>query len=124
VQKAGEYVEAENERYKKASCGGMSAETCSVKMYNERHEALKATASLNVEFVPIVSDIKDFAEAHSAIDYLAAVVGIIPGADDVAGKVIRAAETALKKGDVADGSTEGIGQGGPKAVSSLKEGAK
>lgn len=29
-QKAGEYVEAENERYKKANCGGMSAEACSM----------------------------------------------------------------------------------------------
>ncbi len=82
----------------------MSAETCSVKMYNERREALKATASLSVDFVPIVSDIKGFVETQSAIDYLAAVVGIIPGAGDVAGKVIRAAETALKKGDVAEAS--------------------
>lgn len=32
-QKAGEYVEAENKRYKKANCGGISAESCSVKMY-------------------------------------------------------------------------------------------
>ena len=103
-QKAGEYVEAENERYKKANCGGMSAETCSVKMYNERREALKATASLSVDFVPIVSDIKGFAEAQSAIDYLAAVVGIIPGAGDVAGKAIKAAEVALKKGDIAEAS--------------------
>ena len=82
----------------------MSAEACSVKMYNERREALKETASLGADFVPVVSDIKSFAEAQSALDYLAAVIGIIPGAGDAAGKVIKAAETALKKGDVAEAS--------------------
>ena len=103
-QKAGEYVEAENERYKKANCGGMSAEACSVKMYEERREALKDMASLGADFVPVVGDIKSFAEAQSALDYLVAAIGIIPGAGDAAGKVIRAAETALKKGDVAEAS--------------------
>ncbi|WP_428984154.1 VENN motif pre-toxin domain-containing protein [Pantoea agglomerans] len=103
-QKAGEYVEAENERYKKANCGGMSAEACSVKLYEERREALKDMASLGADFVPVVGDIKSFAEAQSALDYLVAAIGIIPGAGDAAGKVIRAAETALKKGDVAEAS--------------------
>lgn len=103
-QKASEYVEAENERYKKANCGGMSAEACSVKMYTERREALKNTLSTGADFVPVVGDIKSFAEAQSVIDYLAAVIGIIPGAGDVAGKAIKAAETALKKGDVAEAS--------------------
>ncbi|WP_337030570.1 VENN motif pre-toxin domain-containing protein [Pantoea agglomerans] len=103
-QKAGEYVEAENERYKKANCGGMSAEACSVKMYEERREALKDMASLGADFVPVVGDIKSFAEAQSALDYLVAAIGTIPGAGDAAGKVIRAAETALKKGDVAEAS--------------------
>ncbi|MEN4735133.1 hemagglutinin repeat-containing protein [Pantoea agglomerans] len=103
-QKAGEYVEAENERYKKANCSGMSAEACSVKMYEERREALKDMASLGADFVPVVGDIKNFAEAQSALDYLVAAIGIIPGAGDAAGKVIRAAETALKKGDVAEAS--------------------
>jgi len=101
-QKAGEHVEAENERYKKANCGGMSAEACSVKMYTERREALKEMGSLGADFVPVLGDIKSFAEAQSALDYLAAAIGIIPGAGDAAGKVIKAAETALKKGDVAE----------------------
>ncbi|MBT0728325.1 hypothetical protein HGT73_13300 [Rosenbergiella australiborealis] len=107
-QKAGEYIEAENERYKKANCGGMSAEACSVKTYTERCEALKEMASTSVDFgstfIPIYGDIKSISEAQSAIDYLAAVIGIIPGAGDVAGKAIKAAETALKKGDVAEAS--------------------
>lgn len=107
-QKAGEYVEAENKRYKETHCGGMSAEACSVKMYTERREALKDMASAGVEFgsdfIPVYGDIKSFAEAQSALDYLVAAIGIIPGAGDAAGKVIRAAETALKKGDVAEAS--------------------
>nr|WP_256464645.1 DUF4258 domain-containing protein [Erwinia amylovora] len=73
-------------------------------MYEERREALKDTVSLGADFVPVVGDIKSFAEAQSALDYLAAAIGIVPGAGDAAGKVIRAAETALKKGDVAEAS--------------------
>ncbi|MCP1108571.1 hypothetical protein M6G53_24770, partial [Serratia nevei] len=42
--------------------------------------------------------------AQSALDYLVAAIGIIPGAGDAAGKAIKAAETALKKGDVAEAS--------------------
>ncbi|WP_236127735.1 hypothetical protein [Cedecea colo] len=82
----------------------MSTEACSVKMYEERREALKDTVSLGADFVPVVGDIKSFAEAQSALDYLAAAVGLIPGAGDAAGKAIKAAETALKKGDVAEAS--------------------
>ncbi|WP_240153824.1 VENN motif pre-toxin domain-containing protein, partial [Erwinia amylovora] len=119
-QKAGEYVEAENERYKKANCGGMSAQTCSVKMYEERREALKDTVSLGADFVPVVGDIKSFAEAQSALDYLAAAIGIIPGAGDAAGKVIRAAETALKKGDVAEASKL-INEGSQQISAKAKE---
>ncbi|WP_426817036.1 hemagglutinin repeat-containing protein [Winslowiella sp. 2C04] len=103
-QKAGEYVEAENERYKKANCGGMSAEACSVKMYTERREALKDTASFGADFVPIVGDIKGFAEAQSALDYLIATVGLVPVLGDSAGKIIKAADVALKKGDIAEAS--------------------
>jgi len=62
-QKAGEYVEAENDRYKKANCGGMSAEACSVKMYEERREALKDMVSTGADFVPVVGTIKGAAEA-------------------------------------------------------------
>lgn len=36
----------------------MSAEACSVKMYEERREALKETGSLGADFVPVVGDIK------------------------------------------------------------------
>ncbi|WP_420916236.1 hemagglutinin repeat-containing protein, partial [Pectobacterium brasiliense] len=103
-QKAGEYVEAENERYKKENCAGLSAEACSVKMYDERREALKETLAAGADFVPVIGDIKSVAEAQSALDYLVAAIGIIPGAGDVAGKAIKAAEAALKKGDLAEAS--------------------
>lgn len=102
-QKAGEYVEAENERYKKANCGGMSAEACSVKMYTERREALKDTVSTGVDFMPVAGDIKSFAEAQSAYDYLIAVIGIFPPAKG-AKALLNGVEVALKKGDVAEAS--------------------
>jgi roadblock/LC7 domain-containing protein len=103
-QKAEEHVLAENERYMKENCAGMSAEACSVQMYKQRIEALKNTASFGADFVPVVGDIKSVAEAQSALDYLVAAIGIIPGAGDVAGKAIKGVETALKKGDLAEAS--------------------
>ncbi|WP_456311305.1 VENN motif pre-toxin domain-containing protein [Serratia proteamaculans] len=102
-QKAGEYVEAENERYKKANCDGMSAEACSVKMYTERREALKDMALTGADFVPVVGTIKSAVEAQSALDYLLAIATLIPG-ERVASAVLKNAEKALKKGDVAEAS--------------------
>ncbi|HAK1939221.1 TPA: hypothetical protein H1Q11_005314 [Salmonella enterica] len=69
-----------------------------------RNELLAGAIPFGVDFVPVVGDIKSFAEAKSAIDYLAAMAGLIPVAGDAAGKAIKAAETALKKGDVAEAS--------------------
>lgn len=67
-------------------------------------QMVKDVGGTGLDFVPIVGDIKGFAEANTAIDYLAAAIGLIPGAGDVVGKAIKAAETALKKGDVAEAS--------------------
>ncbi|MDU4176860.1 MAG: VENN motif pre-toxin domain-containing protein, partial [Serratia liquefaciens] len=103
-QVAEDRVEAENKRYKQQNCAGMSAEACSVKMYTQRRDELKDMASFGVDFVPVVGDIKSFAEAQSAIDYLAATIGLVPGLGDVAGKAIKGAQQALKKGDVAEAS--------------------
>ncbi|MEB6380125.1 hemagglutinin repeat-containing protein [Leclercia adecarboxylata] len=99
-QVAEEQVKAENERYKRENCAGMSAEACSVKMYTERREALEDAALFGVDFVPIIGDIKGFAEAESAVDYLAAVIAIFPGVGDGAGKALKAAEKALAQGDL------------------------
>lgn len=63
-------------------------------------QAVNEAASLGLDFVPVIGDIKGFHEAETALDYLAAAIGLIPGAGDVAGKTIKAAETALKNGDV------------------------
>jgi filamentous haemagglutinin family N-terminal domain len=102
-QKAGEYVEAENERYKKENCSGLSAEACSVKMYTERRESLKDVLLTGADFVPVVGTIKSVAEAQSALDYLNVAASLIPG-ERVAAGVLKAAEKALAKGDVAEAS--------------------
>ncbi|MCW6569758.1 hemagglutinin repeat-containing protein [Yersinia ruckeri] len=92
------------EEFKAQNCAGLSADACSAKISEHRDELLKGATGFGVDFVPVLGDIKSFAEAQSSLDYLVAVIGIIPGAGDAAGKVIKAAETALKKGDVAEAS--------------------
>ncbi|QYM97699.1 hypothetical protein FGI04_18070 [Dickeya ananatis] len=102
-QKAREYVKAENERYKKENCAGLSAEACSVKMYDERREALKEALAAGADFVPVIGTIKSAAEAQSALDYLSVAASLIPG-ERVAAGVLKAAEKALAKGDLAEAS--------------------
>ncbi|EEP9544962.1 VENN motif pre-toxin domain-containing protein [Salmonella enterica] len=102
-QKAEEHVKVENERYKQQNCAGMSAEACSVQMYSERREALKNTVSTAADFVPVVGTIKSAVEAQSALDYLNVAASLIPG-ERVASGVLKAAEKALVKGDVAEAS--------------------
>ncbi|MEA5100954.1 hemagglutinin repeat-containing protein [Pantoea sp. S18] len=104
-QVAKERVDELNEKYKQENCAGMSAEACSVKMYTQRREEFKEILLTGADFVPVIGDIKSIVEAKSALDYLAAAIGIIPGAGDVAGKALKAAEIALKKGDVAEASS-------------------
>lgn len=103
-QNAQKELVAAVEEFKAQNCAGLSADTCSAKISEHRDELLKGAAGFGVDFVPVLGDIKSFAEAQSSLDYLVAVIGIIPGAGDAAGKVIKAAETALKKGDVAEAS--------------------
>ncbi|WP_284070725.1 hemagglutinin repeat-containing protein [Pectobacterium quasiaquaticum] len=103
-QNAQKQLVAAVEEFKAQNCAGLSAEACSAKISEHRNELLKGAAGFGLDFVPVVGDIKGFAEAQSAIDYLAAAVGLIPGAGDAAGKAIKAAEVALKKGDVAEAS--------------------
>ncbi|MGL6019847.1 MAG: hemagglutinin repeat-containing protein [Gibbsiella quercinecans] len=103
-QNAQKQLIAAVEEFRAKNCAGMSAEACSAKISEHRDELLKGAAGFGLDFVPVVGDIKGFAEAQSALDYLVAAVGLIPGAGDAAGKAIKAAETALKKGDVAEAS--------------------
>ncbi|MBO2930307.1 hemagglutinin repeat-containing protein [Metapseudomonas otitidis] len=99
-QIAAERVNAENERYRKENCAGLNSEACAVKMYTERREELNGILSFGMDFVPVVGDIKGVAEAESALDYLAAAIGLIPMAGDAAGKIIKNAERALEAGDI------------------------
>ena len=57
-------------------------------------QMVKDVAGTGLNFVPIVGDIKGFVEAQTAMDYLAAAIGVIPGAGNVAGKAIKAAEAS------------------------------
>ncbi|MEB5971475.1 hypothetical protein ACWXWB_21635 [Pantoea dispersa] len=82
----------------------MSAEACGAKMDAHRDELLAAAGLTGLGFVPIIGDIKSFKEAETKLDYLVAMVGLVPEAGDVAGKAIKAAATALKKGDLAEAS--------------------
>lgn len=103
-QNAQKELVAAVEEFKAQNCAGVSAEACPTKISEHRDELLKGAVSFSLDFVPVVGDIKSFAKAQSALDYLVFAVSIIPGAGDVAGKAIKAAEAALKKGDVAEAS--------------------
>ena len=104
ADKLQKFNEEDAERFKKENCAGLSADACSAKLYDARREALGEAVSLGIDFFPIVGDIKGFAEAESAIDYLAATIAIFPGIGDGAGKALKAAQKALDKGDIAEAS--------------------
>jgi filamentous hemagglutinin len=103
-QRAQDELKAAVEAYQQKTCAGLSPDACSAKLQANRDEMLKGAAGFGIDFVPVVGDIKSFAEAQSALDYLAATVGLVPILGDGAGKFIKAAEKALEKGDVADAS--------------------
>lgn len=86
-------------------------------------QAVNEAANLGLDFVPIVGDIKGFHEAETALDYLAAAIGLIPGAGDVAGKTIKAAEKALKAGDV-DTASKLINKASDEVYTTLPMGSK
>ncbi|MFG6078829.1 hemagglutinin repeat-containing protein [Erwinia sp. OPT-41] len=65
---------------------------------------VKNIANTGLDFVPIVGTIKSFKEAETAIDYLAAAISLVPEAGPFAGKAVKAAQAALKNGDVAEAS--------------------
>ncbi|WP_242650081.1 VENN motif pre-toxin domain-containing protein [Rodentibacter trehalosifermentans] len=64
-------------------------------------------AAFLADFVPVVGDIKSFAEAEGVIDYTLAVVGMAPSADIItkplkeAKKALKLAKSAEKAGDAA-----------------------
>ena len=117
-QKAQDALTKATEEFKAKNCAGLSSEACGAKMNEHRDELLAGATSFGMDFVPVVGDIKGFAEAQSAIDYLAAVVGLVPVLGDAAGKALKTAEKLLANGDVA-GASKLIGKASDE-ISSAK----
>ncbi|WP_186373069.1 hypothetical protein [Yersinia frederiksenii] len=84
-QNAQKQIEAAVEDFKAQNCAGISADACSAKMQANSDELLKGAAGFGLDFVPIIGDIKSFAEAQSALDYLIATIGLVPVLGDGAG---------------------------------------
>ncbi|HGP0983209.1 TPA: VENN motif pre-toxin domain-containing protein, partial [Klebsiella aerogenes] len=99
AEKLDKLNKAEEERFSREECAGLSPDTCGAKMYDQRREALKDMASLGADFLPVVGDFKSYAEAEDWIDYTLATVGLIPGADFVT-KPLKEAKQLLKAGDL------------------------
>lgn len=91
------------DEFKAKNCAGISAAACGAKMDAHRDELLAGAMEFGSDFVPVYSDIKSFAEAQSAYDYLIAVIGVFPPAKG-AKTLLNGVEAALKKGDVAEAS--------------------
>jgi filamentous hemagglutinin len=64
-----------------------------------RDELLAGFAEAGSDYIPVYGDIKSF-EADSALGYLAAVIGIMPGLGDEAGALLKGVDKALKAGDL------------------------
>ncbi|MCG7366314.1 hypothetical protein MHZ90_09205 [Pantoea sp. ACRSH] len=75
----------------------MSAETFSVKLYEEQRKLLRDTVSLGADFMPIFGTLKSAAETNSAIDYLMAATSFITRERVVSG-ILKVAEKVLAKG--------------------------
>ncbi len=88
------------DEFKAKNCDGLSAAVCGAKMDAHRDELLAGFAEAGSDYIPVYGDIKSFQEADSALGYLAAVVGILPGLGDEAGAFLKGADKALKAGDL------------------------
>lgn len=82
----------------------MSAGACSAKMAEDRDKFFRESASLGIDFVPVVGDFKSFAEADDWIDYTLAAAGTLPFAK-VFTKPLKEAQLLLKAGDL-DGANK------------------
>ncbi|MCT4708742.1 hemagglutinin repeat-containing protein, partial [Enterobacteriaceae bacterium H11S18] len=99
-QKAQDGLKKATEEFKAKNCAGLSADACGAKMDAHRDELLAGFAEAGSDFIPVYGDIKSFQEADSALGYLAAVVGIMPGLGDEVGALMKGADKALKAGDL------------------------
>lgn len=100
------YRDAQNQlkdavnEFKTKNCAGLDVGACRAKMESHRDEMLKGFVDAGSDFIPVYGDFKSFAEADSALGYLAAVVDIMPGLGDEAGALLKGADKALKAGDL------------------------
>lgn len=92
-QKAQDALEKATADFKAKNCAGLSAEACGAKLVAHRDELLSGFAEAGSDFIPVYGDIKSFQEADSALGYLAAVIGILPGLGDEAGALLKGADT-------------------------------
>lgn len=99
-QKAQDALDRATADFKAKNCVGLSAEACGAKMDAHRDELLAGFTEAGSDFIPVYGDIKSFAEADSALGYLAAVIGIMPGLGDEVGSLLKGADKALKAGDI------------------------
>ncbi|WP_262802352.1 contact-dependent inhibition toxin CdiA [Enterobacter quasiroggenkampii] len=88
------------DEFKAKNCDGLSAAACGAKMDAHRDELLAGFAEAGSDYIPVYGDIKSFQEADSALGYLAAVIGIMPGLGDEAGALLKGVDKALKAGDL------------------------
>lgn len=102
-QKAQDDLKKVTEEFKAKNCAGLSADACGAWMDAHRDELLKDFTGAGLDFVPIIGTIKSLAEAQTALDYLVATASIIPG-ERIASGLLKNAEKALVKGDVAEAS--------------------
>ncbi|BBV89626.1 hypothetical protein STW0522ENT66_00530 [Enterobacter roggenkampii] len=89
-----------DDEFKAKNCDGLSAAACGAKMDAHRDELLAGFAEAGSDYIPVYGDIKSFQEADSALGYLAAVIGIMPGLGDEAGALLKGVDKALKAGDL------------------------
>ena len=100
------YRDAQNQlkeavdEFKAKNCAGLSSEACGAKMDAHRDELLAAFADAGSDFIPVYGDFKSFAEADSALGYLAAVIGLMGPLGDEAGALLKGADKALKAGNL------------------------
>nr|WP_228198633.1 polymorphic toxin-type HINT domain-containing protein [Acinetobacter baylyi] len=96
-----------NQLYKSAcASAGLAAGSAACGQYlrNETAVLIKQAGSLTLDFIPIIGDIKGFAEAESVGDYIFATAGLIPIVGDAAKEYDKAQKLfneASKVGDVA-----------------------
>ncbi|MFC5769824.1 hypothetical protein, partial [Thauera sinica] len=98
--------------WQQGNCQNLSANQCAAKLQSQK----ELISSVLLDFTPILSDLKAFAEANTLGDYSLAVLGAVSGS---LGSLARALKSAEKTNDVvAAGSKVGmLGENGVQTAS-------